>query len=641
MNKRIFRLISALLIASLLLTGTAFMEEAPVAEPVEAVEQIAAEAEPAEEIAVEAQPAEEIATEDVELPVEEEVPVELEEVLPEVEVETEPVAEEAELTDLMEEPVALDEAEEPAVIDEAAAEELDMLAAPGTSVALNATNFPDEAFRNYLKEFDENKDGTLSEEELLNITSLQFSEWNESQDKYVVTVAAKSLTGIDLLTELEYLSIDGLGLTSLDLSKNTNLIGLYASQNKLTKLDVSNNTKLESLWCDENALTSLDVSKLTNLTDLCCAINQLTSLNVSNNTKLETLYCWDNKLTSLDVTKNTQLTSLSCESNQLSTLDVTNCTKLKSLCCFNNKITTLDISKCPTIAANVKGTGERLGDIVSFNDGKENWWLECDSDITLIGGSATLVPVVSVPKSMKYTATANVKFKIDPNGTATGFKSSKAKVATVDANGIVSPWNAGKAKITFKVGKKKRTLTVTVVDPTIPGKITLDKSGTIQWYKQDALTLNVTLPSGTYSAINWKSSNKKVAAVANGKLTFKKAGSATITATAARNKKAKAKVKIKVIDGSKATAIKINTPSTTTLKVGEKLTLTASATIARPVDPSKPTVDPKATWKSSNKKVLTINKTTGEIIARKPGTATITVTAGSKKKAKIKITVTK
>ena len=98
MNKRIFRLISALLIASLLLTGTAFMEEAPVAEPVEAVEQIAveevaAEAEPTEEIAAEAEPAEEIATEDVELPVEEEVPVELEEVLPEVEVETEPVAE--------------------------------------------------------------------------------------------------------------------------------------------------------------------------------------------------------------------------------------------------------------------------------------------------------------------------------------------------------------------------------------------------------------------------------------------------------------------------------------------------------------------------------------------------------------------
>jgi hypothetical protein len=45
--------------------------------------------------------------------------------------------------------------------------------------------------------------------------------------------------------------------------------------------------------------------------------NGLTSLDVTQNTELATLYCDDNQLTMLDVSKNTALKSLSCSSNQL------------------------------------------------------------------------------------------------------------------------------------------------------------------------------------------------------------------------------------------------------------------------------------------------------------------------------------
>jgi Leucine-rich repeat (LRR) protein len=55
-------------------------------------------------------------------------------------------------------------------------------------------------------------------------------------------------------------------LTSLDVSTNTALTGLYCYNNSLTSLDVSKNTTLTYLYCDSNALTSLDVSTNTALT---------------------------------------------------------------------------------------------------------------------------------------------------------------------------------------------------------------------------------------------------------------------------------------------------------------------------------------------------------------------------------------
>ncbi len=53
------------------------------------------------------------------------------------------------------------------------------------------------------------------------------------------------------------------------------------------------------------------------ITYLYCNGNGLTSLDVTQNTELATLYCDDNQLTMLDVSKNTALKSLSCSSNQL------------------------------------------------------------------------------------------------------------------------------------------------------------------------------------------------------------------------------------------------------------------------------------------------------------------------------------
>ena len=174
------------------------------------------------------------------------------------------------------------------------------------------------------------------------------------------------------------------------------------------------------------------------------------------------------------------------------------------------------------------------------------------------GGSAP-APAVEAPAPepavLPIAATGNVKapaqvgktYQINAGSQAAkGFKSSNKKVATVNASGVVIPKKPGKVKITFKVGKKKRTVTLTVTDPTIPKHITLTASGSLTGKKGGTVQLTASLPEGTNSAIRWTSGNNKVATVnADGLVTFKKPGRATITATCKRGGK-KAKVKVRV-----------------------------------------------------------------------------------------------
>ena len=203
----------------------------------------------------------------------------------------------------------------------------------GFKIHINATNFPDDNFRNYLLKQDYGKDGFLTEEIIKGITSLKLKyKW------------IKDLKGIEFFTELTELDCSSNGLTSLDVSHNTELTVLDCYANRLTSLDVSHNTKLTVLSCGENQLTSLDVSHNTEMTWLDCIKNQLTSLDVSHNTKLTGLNCMLNQLTFLDVSHHTELTKLNCWSNQLTSLDVSHNTKQTELDCGGNQLTSLDVS---------------------------------------------------------------------------------------------------------------------------------------------------------------------------------------------------------------------------------------------------------------------------------------------------------
>ena len=208
------------------------------------------------------------------------------------------------------------------------------IAVQSAGVAIDGTNFPDANFRTVVKNFDTNKDGSLSDTEIAAVEEIE-----------CVSKKISDLTGISHFTALKSLTCRNNQLTTLDVSKNTALEELNCYSNQLTKLDVSKNTSLKILKCNYNQLTTLDVSKNTALTELRSNINQLTTLDVSKNTALTFIICDRNKLTTLDVSKNTALTYLSCSDNQLTSLDVSKNTVLTELYCRNNQLTKLDVSK--------------------------------------------------------------------------------------------------------------------------------------------------------------------------------------------------------------------------------------------------------------------------------------------------------
>lgn len=170
---------------------------------------------------------------------------------------------------------------------------------------------------------------------------------------------------------------------------------------------------------------------------------------------------------------------------------------------------------------------------------------------------------LTITQGKKYTLDIDKTLKLGvtlkPDGAESGlkFKSSKTKVATVNANGVVSPKKEGKTKITVtstKNKKAKATITVTVKDPYKPTKLTIDQGKSVSLVEGKSLALTTKLtPSTAKSNLAFKSSKNSVATVdANGKVTAHKKGTAKITVTAGNNKKSKATITVKVISRASA-----------------------------------------------------------------------------------------
>lgn len=204
-------------------------------------------------------------------------------------------------------------------------------------VPIDKEHFPDPTFRSYLqRNFDEDKDGIFSQDELDKVTIIRVGGFNTK---------ITNLKGVELFRNLEELYCFFNSLTTLDVSQNLKLKVLECGLNQLSNLDVSNNLQLERLLCGHNPLGTLDVSKNSKLKTLGCSQNGLSQLDLSHNSSLKELYCWENQLTELDLSHNPELTVLSCEKNSLATINLTNVTHLTNIDCKINQLTTLDVSQ--------------------------------------------------------------------------------------------------------------------------------------------------------------------------------------------------------------------------------------------------------------------------------------------------------
>ena len=292
-------------------------------------------------------------------------------------------------------------------------------AAGGVTIELSEHNFPDEAFREYLKKFDINHDNKLASAER-NVTEIS-----------VINQNITTLKGIEYFRKLKTLSCSDNQLTSLDVSKNTELQKLYCDGNQLTSLEVGENTVLDTLHCYNNQLTSLDVSRNSALQWLSCYKNKLTSLDVSKNTNLTLLYCDSNQLTSLDVSQNTALQELYCDSNQLTSLDVSQNNKLEKLYCSENQLTSLKLS--PTAVTTLEANGNKidinvdktsrtfnLSTLPGFDVSKASKWVGgtvSGNTLTVDKNATQVTYTYDCGKGRNTTFTLNVN--VVPDGTVT------------------------------------------------------------------------------------------------------------------------------------------------------------------------------------------------------------------------------
>ena len=248
-------------------------------------------------------------------------------------------------------------------------------------------------------------------------------------------------------------------------------------------------------------------------------------------------------------------------------------------------------------------------------------------DITGVKISKTALTLAE-GKSATLTASAVSKTVKDKSVV---WSSSDPAVAKVSQKGKITAKKAGEATITAAstvYGAKYATCVVTVVS-----KYKISKTGDNGTVKLDLggrLQLNASFAASKgWKVKSWKSGNKKVATVSSkGLVKAKKVGSTTVTVKTKNGKKAT--LKIKVVDPSIPTKVKLNKTGTQKLKKGKTLKLKAT------VLPE--TADSKVTWKSSDKKIATVDKK-GKVKAVKAGTVTITVKTGNSKKAKLKIKV--
>ncbi len=208
--------------------------------------------------------------------------------------------------------------------------------------------------------------------------------------------------------------------------------------------------------------------------------------------------------------------------------------------------------------------------------------------IKKVSGSTTAAPTSTTKKTvlqkiaLNKTAlvinvgnTVRLSVSYTPANTAGNkvvtWSSSNTSVVTV-SGGKVTAKKPGTATITARVGARKATCKVTVKAPL--KSISLNKTNmSVTAGKTLSLSVNYNPTNTTDSkSVTWSSSNTKVATVSGGKVTAKKAGTATITAKVG-NRTATCKITVKAASSGGSTKTGSKTESGSYKNVSEAYAL--------------------------------------------------------------------
>lgn len=157
---------------------------------------------------------------------------------------------------------------------------------------------------------------------------------------------SKIVVDVSACKHLQSLLIEDVDISKLRLPKKSGeLKELIITDSELTSINLKDASNLKILKIRDSQLKEIDLSKNTKLVQLECSFGKLTSLDCSKNKALKTLNCEGNKLASLDLSNNTKLTALNCYENKLDSLNLSKNKALKTLSCGGNELTSLDLSE--------------------------------------------------------------------------------------------------------------------------------------------------------------------------------------------------------------------------------------------------------------------------------------------------------
>ena len=548
------------------------------------------------------------------------------------------------------------------------------------TLPIDASNFPDAAFRQYVQEnFDENQNGSLNALELSRIEELFLYEGDTE-------TPIQSIKGIEYFTNLRILDASFPTLTSLDVSKNTALTELFVCGTGIKALDVSKNVNLVTLFVLENSgLKALDISNNTELKMLDASYTGITSLNLSKNAALARLYVQSTGIKSLDISKNPLL----IEATQ-TMLRVAPKGYYKYTLQHEEEIgTEIDgelavdkgtaITPKPTaIIVEINATNfpdpafrnyisesfDPDGTGYLYNDAlmsEEIWFDEEDEEnpVTSLKGieffknlkvlSASMHPKLTAIDVSKNTeleflyvndcdlASLNVDnnpqlcelfVQQNPRLTKVNVSACPNLVEAMDhepeeEEGYALHYQGDSGYVKVGFNTKVSTVDDTPVDPTAIILHTEKEKDVILSDGSFEIEWHLE-PHNGVSDVTWKSSDTKTATVANGVVKFLKAGDVTITATTKKGNRT-AQVKLHIVDDTLPTGVSIVTDALEEEDDGfvvglGKGTLTLSATL-EPEETAKSDV----TWASSNSKAATIDKN-GKLTLKAEGWTNITVT---------------
>ena len=238
------------------------------------------------------------------------------------------------------------------------------------SVVINETNFPDENLRFVASQYDADEDGTLSDDELAEITEINAGDIMNLK-------GAEHFKNLDFLC-LYYGSDENPSITSINLSLFPKLYRFSLQDcSGVTSLDFSKNpllTEFELLRCPN--VSSLKLPASVEQVGLDGA-KSLTALDVSQLPKLRQFFMINSGVTDLNFSANPVLSSIGItgvedEKQVLNTVNLTNCDGLENIDIRYTTITTLTMKHLPIVRSLMMLyndiTSTTIEDCAEFND---------------------------------------------------------------------------------------------------------------------------------------------------------------------------------------------------------------------------------------------------------------------------------